>query len=138
MARPNNWNQNIIEEFRAHAGKVGGHFAGRNLLILHTTGARTGLERINPVAYTVDGDRYAVIASKGGSDTNPHWYHNLVAHPQVEVEVGTETFPARAAVATEPERTRLYDQMVSEFPAFDEYRHKTKRVIPVIVLTREK
>ncbi len=135
MARPNNWNQNIIDEFRANAGQVGGHFKGRKLLILHSTGARTGQERVNPLAYTRDGERLVVIASKGGADTNPHWYHNLVAHPEVEVEVGTETIPARAAVAAEPDRTRLYDQMVSEFPAFDEYRHKTKRVIPVIVLT---
>ncbi len=135
MSSPNNRNQGIIDEFRTNDGKVGGHFAGRNLLLLHTTGARTGQARLNPVAYTADGDRLVVIASKGGADTNPHWYHNLVAHPQVMVEVGTEKFPARAAVAAEPERSRLYDQMVSEFPAFAEYKTKTKRVIPVIVLT---
>jgi deazaflavin-dependent oxidoreductase (nitroreductase family) len=135
MNKPNNRNQGIIDEFRRNSGKVGGHFAGRNLLLLHTNGARTGEPRVNPVAYTADGDRLVVIASKGGSDTNPHWYHNLVADPQVEVEVGTEKFSARAAVAAEPERSRLYDQMVSEFPAFADYKTKTDRVIPVIVLT---
>jgi deazaflavin-dependent oxidoreductase (nitroreductase family) len=135
MSKPNNRNQGIIDEFRANSGKVGGHFAGRKLLLLHTKGARTGEPRVNPVAYTADGDRLVVIASKAGSDTNPHWYHNLVADPQVEVEVGTEKFSARAAVAAEPERSRLYDQMVSEFPAFADYKTKTDRVIPVIVLT---
>lgn len=129
-------NQRIIDEFRANAGVVGGHFAGRNLLILHSKGARSGEERVTPVAYTRDGDRLAVIASKGGSDTHPHWYHNLVAHPEAEVEVGTDRFRVHAEVAREPERSRLYQKMVTEFPSFAEYPKRTRRVIPVIILTR--
>ena len=136
MASRNSWNDGIIEEFRASGGVVAGPFIGRNLLLLHTTGARTGLERVNPLAYTKDGDRYAIIASKGGADTHPDWYYNLLAHPDVSVEVGKDTFAVRASVTSEPERSRLYDKMVSEFPAFDGYRRKTRRVIPVIILTR--
>ncbi len=128
-------NQGIIDEFRANGGKVGGHFAGRTLLLLHTVGAKSGQERINPVAYVKDGNRLVIIASKGGAPTNPDWYYNLLAHPLVTVEVGTEQFRARATVTSEPERTRLYDQMVEMMPGFAEYREKTTRVIPVITLT---
>jgi deazaflavin-dependent oxidoreductase (nitroreductase family) len=128
-------NRNIIEEFRANDGKVGGRFEGKTLLLLHTKGAKSGQERINPVAYVRDGDRYAIIASKGGAPTNPSWYYNLLANPLVTVEVGTETFQARATVAEEPERTRLYNKMVEIMPGFDEYRRKTTRIIPVIILT---
>ena len=129
-------NQAIIDEFRANSGKVGGAFAGKTLLLLHTVGAKTGQARINPVAYVADGDRLVIIASRGGAPTNPDWYYNVLAHPLVTVEVGTEQFKAQAAVATEPERTRLYDQMVKMMPVFAEYQRKTRRVIPVIVLTR--
>ena len=129
------WNEKIIDEFRTNDGKVGGHFEGKPLLLLHTTGAKSQQERVNPVAYVKDGDRLAVIASKGGSPTNPDWYYNVVANPLVTAEVGTEKLQARATVAEEPERTRLYDKMVEVMPGFDEYRRKTKRVIPVIVLT---
>ena len=128
-------NQGIIDEFRANGGKVGGRFAGRTLLLLHTVGAKSGQERINPVAYVKDGDRFVIIASKGGAPTNPDWYYNLLAHPLVTVEVGTEQFRARAEVTSEPERTRLYDKMVEMMPGFAEYREKTTRVIPVITLT---
>ncbi len=128
-------NQGIIEEFRANEGKVGGHFAGRTLLLLHTVGAKSGQERINPVAYVKDGDRFVIIASKGGAPTNPDWYYNILAHPLVTIEVGTEQFRVRAAVTSEPERTRLYDKMVEMMPGFAEYREKTTRVIPVITLT---
>src|SRR5512139_2895293 len=107
MNNPNNWNQAIIAEFRANSGKVGGPFAGKTLLLLHTVGAKSGQERVNPVAYVADGDRLVIIASKGGAPTNPNWYHNLLAHPLVTVEVGTEQFQVQADVATEPERTRL-------------------------------
>ncbi len=131
-----NRNQAIIDEFRAQAGKVGGHFAGRTLLILHTVGAKSGLERINPVAYVKDDDRFVIIASKGGAPNNPGWYHNLVANPLVTVEVGTEQFQARAAVASEPERARLYNKMVEMMPVFAEYPKRTTRIIPVITLTR--
>jgi deazaflavin-dependent oxidoreductase (nitroreductase family) len=104
------------------------------LLLLHTKGAKSGQERINPVACIRDGDRLAVIASKGGAPTHPDWYYNVVANPQVTVEVGTEKFQAVAKVAEEPERTRLYEKMVGMMPGFDDYRRKTTRVIPVIVL----
>jgi deazaflavin-dependent oxidoreductase (nitroreductase family) len=135
MSNPNNWNQAIIEEFRANAGKVNGPFTGRTLLLLHTVGAKSGQERINPVAYVTDGDRLVIIASKGGAPTHPAWYYNLLAHPLVTVEVGTEQFQAQAAVASEPERTRLYNKMVEMMPGFAEYQSKTTRVIPVITLT---
>jgi len=128
-------NRRIIAEFRANNGKVGGRFEGRPLLLLHTRGAKSQQERINPVAYTRDDGRLVVIASKGGAPTNPDWYYNVVANPQVKVEVGTEQFQAHAEVAEEPERTRLYDKMVEIMPGFDEYRRRTQRVIPVIVLT---
>jgi deazaflavin-dependent oxidoreductase (nitroreductase family) len=135
MSEANERNQKIIEEFRANGGKVGGFFEGKSLLLLHTKGAKSGQERINPVACVKDGDRYVVIASKGGAPTHPDWYFNVLANPQVNVEVGTEKFQARAAVTEEPERTRLYNQMVAMMPGFDDYRRKTTRVIPVIVLT---
>jgi len=136
MIPMNDRNKMIIDEFRANAGKVGGPFAGRTLLLLHTIGAKSGLERINPVAYITDGDQLVIIASKGGAPTNPHWYHNLVAHPSASVEVGTEKFEVQASVTAEPERTRLYNKMVEMMPGFAEYQRKTKRTIPVIALRR--
>ncbi len=138
MSNLSNWNQATIDEFRANSGKVGGPFAGRTLLLLHTVGAKSRQERINPVAYITDGDRLVIIASKGGAPTNPDWYYNVLAHPLVTVEVGTEQFQAQAAVASEPERTRLYAKMVEMMPGFAEYQRKTTRVIPVITLTRVK
>jgi deazaflavin-dependent oxidoreductase (nitroreductase family) len=130
-----NWNQQIIEEFRANDGVVGGRFEGKTLLLLHTTGAKSGQAHINPVAYVRDGEKYVVIASKGGAPTNPDWYYNILAHPHLTVEVGTQTFQVDAKVTEEPERTRLYNKMVEMMPGFDDYRRKTERVIPVIVLT---
>jgi deazaflavin-dependent oxidoreductase (nitroreductase family) len=130
-------NKAIIEEFRANGGKVGGRFEGKTLLLLHTLGAKTGRQYVNPVAYVRDGDHYIIIASKGGAPTNPDWYHNLLAHPHVTVEVGTDRFPVVASVVLEPERTRLYDKMVDMMPAFADYRLRTDRVIPVIILRRE-
>jgi deazaflavin-dependent oxidoreductase (nitroreductase family) len=136
MNNLNDRNVAIINEFRANAGKVGGPFAGRSLLLLHTLGAKTGQQRINPVAYITDGERLVIIASKGGAPTNPDWYHNILAHPLVTVEVGTEQFQVMATISAEPERTRLYDRMVEAMPGFAEYQQKTTRVIPVIILTR--
>ena len=136
MGNPNDWNKATIEEFRANGGKVGGMFAGRTLLLLHTSGAKSGQPHINPVAYVKDGDRLVIIASKGGAPTNPDWYYNLVAHPDVTVEVGTEQLQVHATVAAEPDRTRLYQQMVAMMPGFAEYEQKTTRKIPVIILTR--
>jgi deazaflavin-dependent oxidoreductase (nitroreductase family) len=131
----NDWNRKIIDEFRANGGKVGGMFEGRTLLLLHAKGAKSQQERINPVAYVRDGERFVVIASKGGAPTNPDWYYNVVASPELTVEVGTERFRVHATVAEEPERTRLYNKMVEMMPTFDDYRHKTTRKIPVVVLT---
>ena len=136
MNNPNDWNEKIIAEFRSNAGKVGGPFEGRTLLLLHTSGAKSGQERVNPVAYCRDGDKLVIIASKGGAPSNPDWYYNLLAHPQVMVEVGTETFEVRAEQTAEPERTRLYQEMVKVMPGFADYERKTERVIPVITLTR--
>lgn len=136
MSNQMNWNTAIIDEFRANSGKVGGAFAGKTLLLLHTVGAKSGQERINPVAYVKDGDRFVIIASKGGAPTNPDWYYNILAHPLVTVEVGTDQFQARAEVASEPERTRLYQKMVEMMPGFADYERKTTRVIPVITLSR--
>jgi deazaflavin-dependent oxidoreductase (nitroreductase family) len=137
MSNANEWNKKIIEEFRANDGKVGGQFANSSLLLLHTTGAKSGQPRINPVAYTTDGDRYVIIASKGGAPTNPDWYYNLVANPKVKVEVGTEQFQARATVPAELERIQLYDKMATVYPGFADYQRKTSRTIPVVVLTRQ-
>jgi deazaflavin-dependent oxidoreductase (nitroreductase family) len=136
MSSPNDWNQSIIAEFRANQGKVGGPFAGATLLLLHTTGAKSGEERVNPVACLRDGERLVIIASKAGAPTHPAWYFNLLAHPLVTVEVGEEKFQVRASVAEEPERSRLYARMVEVMPGFADYQRKTSRVIPVIVLTR--
>ena len=130
----NGFNKQIIEEFRANGGKVGGFFEGATLLLLHTVGAKSGLERVNPVVYLADGDRYVVVASKAGADTHPDWYHNIVANPEVTVEVGNETFQALASIATEPERTELYEKMEAQHTGFTEYKNKTTRVIPVIIL----
>jgi deazaflavin-dependent oxidoreductase (nitroreductase family) len=134
MSTPNDRNQAIIDEFRANAGNVGGFFAGKTLLLLHTIGARTGREHVNPVAYVRHGDRFVIVASKGGAPTNPDWYHNILAHPKVTVEVGVEQFRVLASVASEPERTLLYDKMITMMPGFEEYRRKSSRVIPVIIL----
>jgi deazaflavin-dependent oxidoreductase (nitroreductase family) len=131
------FNQAVIDEFHANNGKVGGYFAGANMLILHTTGAKSGQPRTNPMVYVTDGDRLVVIASKGGDDKNPDWYYNLLAHPTVTVEVGDEKFQARAtAVTDEPERSRLYAKMVEHRSGFAEYETKTTRKIPAVILER--
>ena len=134
--RPANWNESVIEEFRANQGKVGGRFEGRTLLLLHHTGAKSGEARINPLACVRDGANLIIIASKGGAPTNPAWLHNLKAHPDVTVEVGTETRPVRARIVTEePERSQLYAKMVAVFPGFADYEKNTTRKIPVVVLS---
>jgi deazaflavin-dependent oxidoreductase (nitroreductase family) len=130
------WNAAIIDEFRANGGKVGGQFEGAAMLLLHTTGARTGQERVNPLVYTTEGDDLVVVASKGGAPTNPDWYHNLVANPDVTVEVGTDTMPVRARIAEGAERERLWSRQVEVMPGFAEYQAKTRRTIPVVVLER--
>ena len=131
------FNQAVIDEFRANAGRVGGYFAGANMLLLHTIGAKSNQPRTTPMVYVKDGDRFVVIASKGGADSNPAWYYNLIAHPIVTVELGTEQFQARATPGTEePERSRLYATVVAHRPGFAEYENKTSRKIPAIILER--
>ena len=138
MSNLNDRNRGIIDEFRANGGKVGGPFAGATLVLLHTIGAKSHQERINPVACVRDSDRLVVIASKAGAPTHPDWYYNILANPRITVEIGTEQFQVDATVAEEPERTRLYSKMVSMMPGFADYERKTTRIIPVIILTRTK
>jgi len=130
------FNKKIIDEFRANQGKVGGQFDGMPLLLLTTKGAKSGATRTNPLAYLRDGDRYVVIASYAGAPKNPPWYHNLVADPNVRVELGGQSFDARAEVVKEPERSALYQKVEAAMPVFSEYKRKTQRVIPVIALRR--
>ena len=132
---PQDFNARIIDEFRANEGRVGGIFEGSTLLLLHHVGARSGKDRINPLAYNRDGDRYVVFASKAGAPTNPDWYHNLKANPNVTIEVGTDTITAVAGEATGDERERLFAAQAERSPQFAEYQLKTDRVIPVMVLT---
>ena len=129
-------NDAIIDEFRSNGGKVGGHFARMNLLLLTTTGARSGQPRTSPVAYRADGDRLLVFATYAGRDENPLWYRNLVADPKVTVEVGTETYQATATPLTGDERDREWRAMVAQVPAFGDYETRTTRVIPVVALER--
>jgi deazaflavin-dependent oxidoreductase (nitroreductase family) len=128
------FNRNLVQEFRANKGKVGGMFEGAPLLLLTTTGARTGQARVAPLAYTRDNGRFVVIASKGGSPSHPDWYFNLRANPEVTVEVGEEKFPAMATIQRGDERQRLFDQMAQAMPNFAEYQRNTHRELPVIVL----
>jgi deazaflavin-dependent oxidoreductase (nitroreductase family) len=136
MSSREDWNRKVIDEFHANAGAVGGPFEGMTLLLLHTKGAKTGQERVNPVAYQQVGDDLAVFASKGGAPTNPDWFHNLVADPKVTVEVGTDTFDAVARVAEGDERERIWSTQKERYPGFAEYERNTTRQIPVVILER--
>ncbi|HYI16537.1 MAG TPA: nitroreductase family deazaflavin-dependent oxidoreductase [Thermomicrobiales bacterium] len=136
MADPNDFNTQLIEEYRATEGNVTGVFAGRPLMLLTTTGAKSGQPRTAPLVYTTDGDALVVIASKGGAPTNPDWYHNLRANSLVTVELGAEQFEAQARVAEGDERQRLYDAQAALMPAFADYQTNTDREIPVVVLER--
>ena len=131
------WNTKIIEEFRANQGRVGGSFQGAPMLLLTTTGRRTGERRTNPMMYLADGGRLLVFASKGGAPTNPDWYHNLVTNPEVTVEVGTESYQAHATALQGDERDRLYAEQSRRYPGFAEYQRNTSRVIPVVALVRD-
>jgi deazaflavin-dependent oxidoreductase (nitroreductase family) len=133
---PADFNAQIIEEFHSSEGRVGGMFEGMPLLLLHHTGAKSGRSRVNPLAYQADGGRYVIFASKAGAPTNPDWYHNLKAQPNVKVEVGTDTIDVFAGEATGEERERLYRTQAERVPQFAEYEKTAgERVIPVIVLT---
>ena len=138
MADMNDWNRGVMEEFRANEGKVGGMWEGRPLLLLTTTGAKSGKRRTHPVMYLRDDDRLLIFASKGGAPTSPDWYHNLVVHPEVTVEVGSETYPAIATVLSGEERDRLYAKQAQLYPQFAGYQEKTTRPIPVVALERHK
>ena len=131
-----NWNENVIAEFRANEGRVGGSFEGAPLLLLHSTGARSGKERVTPMMYLAVDDGFAVFASKAGADTNPDWYHNLRAHPEARIEVGTETLDVTARVLDPVEREPVWVEQKRRYPGFAEYEAKTDRVIPVGVLGR--
>ena len=135
MSETNDWNAQIIEEFRNNAGKVGGNFEGAPLLLLHTTGAKSGLERVNPMMYQDLGDgRIAVFASAAGADSHPAWYRNVVAHPDVSAEVGTDTLSFRARTADVDERDPIWTKQKNDYPGFAEYEANTSRVIPVVIL----
>ncbi|MEA2201099.1 MAG: hypothetical protein QOI89_1695 [Solirubrobacteraceae bacterium] len=129
------FNRAIIEEFRANGGKVGGSFEGAPVLLLTSTGAKSGQRRTAPLMYMPDGERMVIFASKGGAPTNPAWYHNLRANPSATVEVGTDTVDVDAAVTSGEERERLFKRQAELYPQFAEYAEKTTREIPVVALT---
>ncbi|GAB1641283.1 nitroreductase family deazaflavin-dependent oxidoreductase [Krasilnikovia sp. MM14-A1259] len=128
------WNEKIVEEFRANGGQVGGQFAGAPLLLLHTVGAKTGRPRVNPMMYQKVDSGYAVFASKAGAPTNPDWYFNLLAHPQVQAEIGVDKLALVARVAEGDERERIWSAQKTTYPGFADYEQKTTRQIPVVVL----
>ncbi len=136
MPTVNDFNEKIIDEFRANGGKVGGPFQGAPLLLLHTTGAKTGRTRVKPLAYRRDGDRLVVFGTKGGAPTNPEWYYNVQANPRVTVEVGSDRFEADATVAPPDERDRIWRLQTRDVPVFADYQQKTDRTIPVVILER--
>jgi len=136
MSELNDFNQHVISEFRANQGKVGGQLANMPVLLLTTTGAKSGRTLTKPLVYTTDGDRIVVLASFAGGPKNPPWYHNLVANPVATVELGSERFRVQAAVTAGEERQRLFDRQAAQMPIFAEYQQKTTRQIPVIVLKR--
>jgi deazaflavin-dependent oxidoreductase (nitroreductase family) len=132
----NDWNRTIIEEFRAHDGRVGGRFEDATLVLLHTTGAKSGIERVNPVSSLEVEGRLYVFASYAGADVDPDWFHNLVAHPQVSIELGTTTSSATAVVLEGAARDRIFSIQKERYPGFAEYESMTTRVIPVVELQR--
>ena len=132
----NDFNQSVIDDFRANDGKTSGPFAEAPLMLLTTKGAKSGKERIIPIVFTRDGDRLVIAASKAGAPTNPDWYHNVVANPDVTVELPGETYAARASVVDRAERDRLYAAHAAAMPNFAEYETLTDRVIPIVVLER--
>ena len=135
MSTPADFNAQIIDEFHANEGRVGGPFEGLTLLLLHHTGAKSGQSRINPLAYQSDAGRYIIFASKAGAPSNPDWYYNLKAHPDVKIELGTDTLDVVAEELTGEERDRIYRTQAERVPQFAEYEQKAGRVIPVVALT---
>ena len=137
MAEANDWNTRIIEEFRANGGKLSGQLAGARLMLLTTTGAKTGLPRVAPLGFATEGDRWLVIASANGSPKAPDWYHNLVANPRASIEVGDQTLNVVARVADGETRERLWSRQKELYPGFADYEAKTTRQIPVVILETE-
>jgi deazaflavin-dependent oxidoreductase (nitroreductase family) len=132
----NDFNQQIIEEFRANAGRVGGMFEGMPMILIHHIGAKSGVERITPLAhFPEDDDNTVIVASNGGADTHPAWYHNLTANPKIDVEVGTERYTVVAEELPRPERDEVWKRVVAERPGFGDYELKTDRLIPLVRLT---
>lgn len=134
----NDWNAQVIAEFRKNHGKVGGNFEGAPLLLLHTIGRRSGKPRVNPVMYLKDGDRYFIFASKAGADSHPDWFRNLQEQPDVRIEVGDQTIDVHAEEIRGQERNRLYERQASVYSGFADYQRKTKRVIPVVALINKR
>lgn len=130
------WNQQIIEEFRANEGRVGGPFEGAPLLLLHHIGRKSGSERVTPMMYQAVGDGYAIFASKAGADTHPDWYRNLLANPDVSAEIGTDTVTLRARDLPADEREPIWEKQKQDYPGFAGYEAKTDRVIPVVMLDK--
>jgi deazaflavin-dependent oxidoreductase (nitroreductase family) len=136
MADTKDFNTQIIEEFRANGGRVGGQFEGAPVLLLTTTGAKSNKTRVHPMMYLAEGDRLFVFASKAGAPINPAWYHNLVAHPDASVEVGPDAFEVTATELSGAERERVYAEQSRRYPGFAEYQANTERTIPVVALDR--
>lgn len=136
MSELNEYNKQVIAEFRANEGKVGGQMENMPVILLTMTGAKSGRTITKPLVYTTDGERIVVIASFAGAPHHPGWYHNLVAHPEVTLEIGTERFRARAEVTSGEERQRLFDAQAAQMPIFHDYQKKTSRQIPVVVFNR--
>jgi deazaflavin-dependent oxidoreductase (nitroreductase family) len=130
------FNNQLIEELRANGGKAGGMFADRDLIILTTTGAQSGLPREAPLVYVMDGSRFIIVASNGGQDVHPSWYYNLLAHPRARAEVEFDAFEVDATVLEGEDRERAFDAVVARYPGFADYRDGTSRVLPVLALTR--
>jgi deazaflavin-dependent oxidoreductase (nitroreductase family) len=138
VAPPSRDQERVVAEFRARGGQVGGYHASMQLLLLTTTGARTGQRRAVPLTYVPDGDRYIVTAGNAGSDRHPAWYHNLLANPEATVEVGSEAFGAVAVIADEAEHEALYERFAAVYPVADDYQAQTARQIPVVILARQR
>jgi len=132
----NDWNTRVIAEFRANSGKVGGQFEGAPMVLVTTTGAKSGKQRTSPLVYLADGDQVVIFASKAGAPSHPDWYHNIVANPVVTVEIGADTYQATAVVLQGDERDRIYATQAARMPNFQQYQDNTTRVIPVVALVR--
>lgn len=133
----NDFNNDVIKEFRANAGKLGGDFEGASMVIVHHTGAKSGTERVTPLVYRPEGDAWIIFASKGGAPDNPDWFHNLKANPSTAIEVGAEKIDVVASEVTGAERDRIWELQKAESPQFAEYEASTDRVIPLIRFDRQ-